>query len=558
MLITHKYYNFDCNQGNSNIGAPSFCCDSMSTVRWHLASPSAPPPPPEPTFKYLMEPSAPSNSREMRNRAEKMRRDKLNSYIGELATLVPMVARSSKKMDKTSILRLTATHLRIYQTLLNGNQNMPHFELPKQADQSILEQICCEQLGGFLMILTTNGKIVFVSSTVENLLGYLQTDLMGQSIFTITPSTDHDRLRMYLTAFEGIGDQIKKYFNIRLKRAGPRTEVPAFENVRVMSIHRPYNEDSGSSTHSSPRSHSGEVSVSSTINNDILILFLRICRPEPISVRLLEASRDEYVTRHLVDGRIINSDHRISLVIGYMTDEVVGQSAFKYMHKDDVFWAMIALRQMYERGQTKGGSCYRLLSRNNRFVYLKSTGFLEIDNGVVESFLCINQLIDEKEGEQMINDMKRRYSAVSSSIDSVSMPSNSKSDVVMENPKQLEEVLRHLMENLPASTAVESKQTTKQPRPKLFYQENKDCMSYVTEHAVKPYQPQTVKTVTKRPSNDIDASFATTKRHKSFLTQTTISASKSSSGDDNLQTIKEEQLIKEEQIYHDYVCTTNL
>lgn len=52
----------------------------------------------------------------MRNKAEKMRRDKLNSFIGELATLVPMVAGSRKKMDKTSILRLTATHLRIYQS----------------------------------------------------------------------------------------------------------------------------------------------------------------------------------------------------------------------------------------------------------------------------------------------------------------------------------------------------------------------------------------------------------------------------------------------------------
>lgn len=52
----------------------------------------------------------------MRNRAEKMRRDKLNSYIGELATLVPLVSGSAKRMDKTSILRLTATHLRIYQS----------------------------------------------------------------------------------------------------------------------------------------------------------------------------------------------------------------------------------------------------------------------------------------------------------------------------------------------------------------------------------------------------------------------------------------------------------
>lgn len=51
----------------------------------------------------------------MRNKAEKQRRDRLNSFINELATLVPMVSRSSKKMDKTSILRLAAVYLRLYQ-----------------------------------------------------------------------------------------------------------------------------------------------------------------------------------------------------------------------------------------------------------------------------------------------------------------------------------------------------------------------------------------------------------------------------------------------------------
>lgn len=59
----------------------------------------------------------------------------------------------------------------------------------------------------------------------------------------------------------------------------------------------------------------------------------------------MDPNRDEYVTRHLVDGRIISCDHRISLVAGYMIEEVSGKSAFNYMHKEDVRWTMIALRQ---------------------------------------------------------------------------------------------------------------------------------------------------------------------------------------------------------------------
>lgn len=36
---------------------------------------------------------------------------------------------------------------------------------------------------------------------------------------------------------------------------------------------------------------------------------------------------------------------RISLVSGYLSEEVAGISAFKYMHKDDVRWTMVALGQ---------------------------------------------------------------------------------------------------------------------------------------------------------------------------------------------------------------------
>lgn len=52
------------------------------------------------------------NPRDARNKAEKQRRDRLNKSINELATLVPLVAESSRKIDKTGVLRLTAYDLR--------------------------------------------------------------------------------------------------------------------------------------------------------------------------------------------------------------------------------------------------------------------------------------------------------------------------------------------------------------------------------------------------------------------------------------------------------------
>lgn len=53
--------------------------------------------------------------RELRNKAEKQRRDKLNQSIAELASMVPPVMAAKRKIDKTGVLRLTAHYLRAHQ-----------------------------------------------------------------------------------------------------------------------------------------------------------------------------------------------------------------------------------------------------------------------------------------------------------------------------------------------------------------------------------------------------------------------------------------------------------
>lgn len=77
----------------------------------------------------------------------------------------------------------------------------------------------------------------------------------------------------------------------------------------------------------------------------VWVFFVRTFRPESLTDQLIEASKDEYVTRHLVDGRILNCDQRISFIAGYMIEEVSGLSAFNFMHREDVRWVMVALRQ---------------------------------------------------------------------------------------------------------------------------------------------------------------------------------------------------------------------
>lgn len=77
----------------------------------------------------------------------------------------------------------------------------------------------------------------------------------------------------------------------------------------------------------------------------VLIAMATVIKPPTICDRLLEACKFEYRTRHLIDGQIVECDQRISIVAGYLTDEVFRVNAFQFMHKDDVRWVMVALRQ---------------------------------------------------------------------------------------------------------------------------------------------------------------------------------------------------------------------
>lgn len=58
-----------------------------------------------------------SRCRKIRNDCEKQRRDRLNAYIGELARLVPVVTTATRRIDKSSILRLAVNYLQVHHGL---------------------------------------------------------------------------------------------------------------------------------------------------------------------------------------------------------------------------------------------------------------------------------------------------------------------------------------------------------------------------------------------------------------------------------------------------------
>ncbi|XP_043461471.1 circadian locomoter output cycles protein kaput-like isoform X2 [Leptopilina heterotoma] len=443
------------------------------------------------------------NPRASRNLAEKQRRDNLNSNISTMASLLPMVAGNSRKTDKISILRLAGAYLRYTYTLGQGKIGF----LPQRFNGMNLEQFIIDSMcdnGGFFIVVTSTGKIVYISQHVEQQLGHAQAQLLGESLYNYVCPEDHEELtknfsfndtqRNTTPALES-SDQLdessnssddfsfkeeqRRSFSIRIaQRTVSRREHIQYECFHVsgnLCLANACRNAGLNVNRLKQRENNG------TSNDIIFVGIARMLKKRTITeLSLLEADKDEYVTRHLVDGRIIFCDHRISVVAGYMAEEVSGKSAFAFMHKDDFRWTMIGLRQMYNKGEGFEHSCYRLVAKNGEFIYLRTHGYLEFDKNTqtVESFVCVNTLMSREDGEKLMKDMKKRFSAtINKSIEDGSDLSltfeehleeeddrGSNAVAGVEDPAQLEDAIIDLISDLP-SAALTKERLAPSPLP---------------------------------------------------------------------------------------------
>lgn len=75
---------------------------------------------------------------------------------------------------------------------------------------------------------------------------------------------------------------------------------------------------------------------------------------------------------------------RLSTLTGHLPHEVLGVSAHKYLHPSDMAIAMFAQKQMFASNTGKGVVVYRLRTRDDSFIFLRSSGYLQYDQGTMQ------------------------------------------------------------------------------------------------------------------------------------------------------------------------------
>ncbi|XP_076847124.1 neuronal PAS domain-containing protein 2 isoform X2 [Brachyhypopomus gauderio] len=351
-----------------------------------------------------------------RNRSEKKRRDQFNVLIKELCSMVQGQG-LPRKMDKSTILQRTIDVLQKQKEITSQTElcEIRQDWKPSFLSNEEFTQLMLEALDGFLIALTTDGSIVYVSDSVSSLIGHLPSDMMDQNILNFLPEREHGEVYKLLST-DLLLDDTHVEFCCHIVRGNidPK-DPPIYECVKFVGDFKFHNNVPTSSCNGYelvfPRSL--QVSLEEQV---CLVATVRLVTPQFLKdLCNVEDPCDEFTSRHSLEWKFLFLDHRASPIIGYLPFEVLGTSGYDYYHVDDLDLIAQCHKQLMQCG--KGKSCYyRFLTKGQQWIWLQTHYYITYHqwNSKPEFIVCTHTVVSYAEVRA---EKRREYGLEESSSD---------------------------------------------------------------------------------------------------------------------------------------------
>ncbi|KAH1000034.1 hypothetical protein HUJ05_004640 [Dendroctonus ponderosae] len=321
------------------------------------------------------------SKRKSRNLSEKKRRDQFNLLVNELSS---MVSTSSRKMDKSTVLKSTISFLKNHNEIAARSRinEIQEDWKPTFLTNEEFTHLVLEAADGFIIVFSTSGQIHYSSESITSLLGYLPKDILKMSILDVVCEEDQNGLYGILS--NSADDENPVSFSCHLKRAGPDADRTHCELVNFVGYFRS-DEDVVQET------------VASNLDNGRMLFVGTGKLQTPLLIKeipLVDSSRTEFTSRHSLEWKFLFLDHRAPPIIGYLPFELLGTSGYEYYHVDDLDSVINCHESLMQKGE--GTSCYyRFLTKGQQWIWLQTRFYITYHqwNSKPEFVVCTHRVV---------------------------------------------------------------------------------------------------------------------------------------------------------------------
>uniref|UniRef100_A0A1A8LH33 Aryl hydrocarbon receptor n=2 Tax=Nothobranchius TaxID=28779 RepID=A0A1A8LH33_9TELE len=358
----------------------------------------------------------------------KRHRDRLNSELDRLASLLPFPEDVISSLDKLSILRLSVSFLRTKSFFSVALNNQPVNGVKKSSEQNDSSrtsgegrvpegELLLQALNGFVLVVTAEGNIFFCSHTIQDFLGFHQTDVMHQSVFELIHTEDQQEFKRNLhwalnpplslepptdpAAEESASSCLVSYNPDQL----PPENSSFLERAFVCRFRCLLDNSSGFL----PLSIQGRLKFLHGQNrqqsdDDVLIsppqlaLFAVAMPLQPPAILEIRTKNMIFRTKHKLDFTPMACDAKGKIVLGYTEAELrVRGSGYQFIHAADMLHCAENHVRMIKTGES-GLTVFRLLTKENRWKWVQANARLVYKNSKPDYIIATQRPLAEEEG----------------------------------------------------------------------------------------------------------------------------------------------------------------
>ncbi|XP_032763540.1 LOW QUALITY PROTEIN: aryl hydrocarbon receptor [Rattus rattus] len=362
----------------------------------------------------------------IKSNPSKRHRDRLNTELDRLASLLPFPQDVINKLDKLSVLRLSVSYLRaksFFDVALkstpadrNGGQDQCRAQVRDWQDLQEGEFLL-QALNGFVLVVTADALVFYASSTIQDYLGFQQSDVIHQSVYELIHTEDRAEFQRQLhwalnpsqctDSAQGVDethglpqpavyytpDQLppeNTAFMERCFRCRLRCLLDNSSGFLAMNFQ-------GRLKYLHGQNKKGK---DGALLPPQLALFAIATPLQPPSILEIRTKNFIFRTKHKLDFTPIGCDAKGQLILGYTEVELCNKgSGYQFIHAADMLHCAESHIRMIKTGES-GMTVFRLLAKHSRWRWVQSNARLIYRNGRPDYIIATQRPLTDEEGRE--------------------------------------------------------------------------------------------------------------------------------------------------------------